>query len=208
MSKFRKFFALLAGRIGQLVNLTTIANDTGVSVTTIENWISILEASYLVFRLQPHFNNFGKRYIKSPKIYFTDTGLACRLLGITSPEQLKTHYLLGGLFENMIIAEAMKYMSNHGTPGKLFFFRDSNGQEVDLVVDQGLKQIPIEIKSSGTFNTDFYKGLKYWRSLAENSKEAVVGHGYVIYAGEQTTNAAENSLLTWNKLEKLFSQMD
>jgi uncharacterized protein len=205
LSQFRKFFALLAGRVGQLVNLTTLANDTGVSVTTIENWTSILEASYLVFRLQPHFKNFGKRYIKSPKIYFTDTGLACRLLGIQSPEQLKTHYLLGGLFENMIVMEVMKHFSNHGLPGKLFFFRDSNGQEVDLVIDQGLTQIPIEIKSSGTFNPDFYKGLKYWRVLTENSPETTTKHGFVIYAGEQTINGTDNSLLMWNNLEKLFT---
>ena len=204
LSQFRKFFALLAGRVGQLVNLTTLANDTGVSVTTIENWISILEASYLVFRLQPHFKNFGKRYIRSPKIYFTDTGLACRLLGIHSSEQLKTHYLLGGLFENMMIMEVMKHFSNHGIPGKLFFFRDSNGQEVDLVIDQGLTQIPIEIKSSGTFNSDFYKGLKYWRGLTKNSPETTTNHGFVIYAGEQTTNGTDHSLLTWNNLEKLF----
>lgn len=205
LSQFRKFFALLAGRVGQLVNLTTLANDSGVSVTTIENWISILEASYLVFRLQPHFKNFGKRYIKSPKIYFTDTGLACRLLGIRSPEQLKTHYLLGGLFENMMIMEVLKHFSNHGLPDKLFFFRNSNGQEVDLVIDQGLTQIPIEIKSSGTFNPDFYKGLKYWRSLTENSPETTTKHGFVIYAGEQTTNGADHSLLTWNNLGKLFA---
>ncbi|MBU0974876.1 ATP-binding protein [Patescibacteria group bacterium] len=207
LSQFRKFFALLAGRVGQLVNLTTLANDTGVSVTTIENWISILEASYLVIRLQPHFKNFGKRHIKSPKIYFTDTGLACRLLGINSPTQLKTHYLLGGLFENMVIMEVMKHFSNNGIPGKLFFFRDSNGQEVDLVIDQGLKQIPIEIKSSGTFNTDFYKGLKYWRNLMADSKEATTDHGFVIYTGEQTINGAESSLITWNSLDKLFSQI-
>ena len=207
LSQFRKFFALLAGRVGQLVNLTNLANDTGVSVTTIENWISILEASYLVFRLQPHFKNFGKRYIKSPKIYFTDTGLACRLLSIYSPEELKSHYLIGGLFENMIVMEVMKQFSNYDLPGKLFFFRDSNGQEVDLVIDQGLKQIPIEIKSSGTFNTDFYKGLNYWRSLTASSKETSTEHGYAIYAGEQTINGTENSLLIWNNLDKLFSQI-
>ncbi|MCA9369285.1 ATP-binding protein [Candidatus Woesebacteria bacterium] len=205
LSQFRKFFALLAGRVGQLVNLTTLANDTGVSVTTIENWISILEASYLVFRLQPHFKNFGKRYIKSPKIYFTDTGLACRLLGIQSSEQLKTHYLLGGLFENMMIMEVTKYFSNYGLPGKLFFFRDSNGREIDLVIDQGLTQVPIEIKSSGTFNPDFYSGLKYWRSLTESSLETTTKHGFVMYAGEQTSSGDENSLLTWNNLDPLFA---
>lgn len=207
LSLFRKFFALLAGRVGQLVNLTTLANDTGVSVTTIENWISILEASYLIIRLQPHFKNFGKRHIKSPKIYFTDTGLACRLLGIYSADELKTHYLIGSLFENMIIMEVIKQLTNNGFRGKPFFFRDSNGQEVDLIIDQGLKQIPVEIKSSGTFNSDFYKGLKYWNNLANNSVETTTKRGFVIYSGEQTLDGDEYSLATWDNLEKLLDEI-
>ncbi len=207
LSLFKKFLALLAGRVGQLVNLTTLANDTGVSVTTIENWISILEASYLVFRLQPHYKNFGKRYIKSPKIYFTDTGLACRLLRISSVEEVKSHYLIGGLFENLIIMEAMKHFAHHGYHSDLYFFRDSNGQEVDLIVDRGMKQIPIEIKSSGTFNTDFLKGISYWQKLTDKSNETTQERGFVVYTGTQPHQGQKYSLLKWNELDRLFSQV-
>jgi hypothetical protein len=207
LSLFRKFLALLAGRIGQLVNLTSLANDTGVSVTTVENWISILEASYLVFRLQPHYKNFGKRYIKSPKIYFTDTGLACRLLKISSVKELKNHYLVGGLFENLIIMEMTKHLAHHGYHSDLYFFRDSNGQEVNLIIDQGMKQIPLEIKSSGTFNEDFIKGINYWQELTEKSKETDREHGFVIYTGTQPHQGRDYSLLAWNELERLFAQV-
>lgn len=207
LSLFRKFFALLAGRVGQLVNLTTLANDTGVSVTTIENWISILEASYLVFRLQPHYKNFGKRYIKTPKIYFTDTGLACRLLKISSSEELKSHYLIGGLFENLVVMEVMKYFANHGQQASIYFFRDSNGREVDLLLDQGMKQIPIEIKSSGTFNKDFLKGITYWQKLADKSTEVTKEKGFIIYTGAQPHQGQNYSLLKWDELENLFAKI-
>lgn len=205
LSLFRKFFALLAGRIGQLVNLTTLANDTGVSITTIENWISILEASYLVFRLQPHYKNFGKRYIKSPKIYFTDTGLACRLLRIFSAEELKTHYLIGGLFENLIVMEVIKHFAHQGSRANVFFFRDSNGQEVDLIIDYGMKQIPIEIKSSGTFNQNFLNGITYWQKLTAKSKETTKQPGFIIYSGKQAYQSQDYSLLEWSNLDKLFT---
>ena len=207
LSLFRKFFALLAGRIGQLVNLSSLANDVGVSVMTIENWISILEASYLVFRLQPHHNNFGKRYIKSSKIYFTDTGLACRLLKISSAEALKQHYLIGGLFENLIIMEIKKYLSNHKNSASLYFFRDSNGNEVDLIIDQGMNQIPIEIKSGGTFNSEFLKGINYWNKLTKDSDKILKQPGVIIYTGNQPHKSEKYSLLKWDNLDSLLESI-
>lgn len=205
LSLFRKFFALLAGRIGQLLNLTSLANDVGVSAVTIENWISILEASYLVLRLQPHYNNFGKRHIKASKLYFTDVGLACRLLKITSAETLKQHYLIGGLFENLVIMEIKKYLASQKKSANLYFFRNSNGNEVDLIIDQGINQIPIEIKSSGTFNADFLKGIRYWAKLTGDSNKIIKQRGFVIYAGEQFHKGEEYSLLRWNNLDNLFN---
>lgn len=202
LSLFRKFFALLAGRIGQVLNVASLANDVGVSAVTIENWISILEASYLIFRLQPHYNNFGKRHIKSSKIYFTDTGLACRLLSISSPDELKTHYLLGSLFENLIILEIKKQLLNTSNNSGLYFFRDSNGNEVDLIIDQGLKQIPIEIKAGGTFNTDYLKGIKYWNSLTSSDTKS-----FVIYTGEHAHKGEEYELLKWSELRDLYKSI-
>jgi predicted AAA+ superfamily ATPase len=136
LNLFRKFLALLAGRIGQLSNYVSLSNDVGVDVKTIERWISLLEASYLIFQLHPYYENYGKRFIKSPKIYFTDTGLACRLLGIDTVEKLESHYLIGNLFENMIVVDLLKEITNTYDSGQLYFFRDSNQNEVDVIIDK------------------------------------------------------------------------
>jgi predicted AAA+ superfamily ATPase len=156
LNVFRKFLALLAGRIGQLSNFSSLSNDVGVDVKTIERRISILEASYLIFQLQPYYENFGKRYIKSSKIYFADTGLVCRLLGIDTVEELENHYLIGNLFENLIILNMLKDINNKGKKNQLYFFRDSNQNEVDVIIDKGTSLIPIEIKSSSTFSHSFF----------------------------------------------------
>jgi len=201
LNLFRKFIALLAGRIGQLVNYESLANDVGVSRNTIESWISILEASFLVFRLQPYYENFGKRNIKSAKVYFTDVGLACYLLTINSTEELEKHYLRGGLFENMCILEIYKHILNNGINANLFFYRDSSGKEVDLLIKSGLKMIPIEIKSSSSFSPEFLKGIEYWRAISKkNSSE-----GVVIYAGESLKDIKGIRFLNWKEIEKIFS---
>lgn len=205
LSLFRKFLALLAGRIGQLVNLSSMANDVGVSVNTIESWISILEASYLVFRLQPYYENYGKRYIKTSKIYFTDTGLACRLLSLTSPHEIRNHYLVGGLFENFIIMEIRKHILNNAKSAKLYFFRDSNGNEIDLLIDGGMVQIPIEIKSGATFSIEYLRGLRYWdklKNMQHNAKPSLPG--FIIYNGTNAHKSRSYELLQWNNLSGLF----
>lgn len=208
LSLFRKFLALLAGRIGQLVNTSSLANDVGVAPNTIENWISILEASYLVFRLQPYYENYGKRYIKSSKIYFTDTGLACRLLGLSSATEVGKHFLVGGLFENFIIVELKKHILNHSKSAKLYFFRDSNGNEVDLLIDGGLTQIPIEIKSGATFSTEFLKGLEYWQKLISNQPYTKPSlPGFVIYNGAQVHTSQNYELLKWSNLNSLLEHI-
>jgi predicted AAA+ superfamily ATPase len=206
LAQFRKFLGLLAGRIGQVVNLSSLANDVGVAPNTIENWLSLLEASYLILRLQPYYENLGKRYIKSPKIYFTDTGLACRLLGLSSASELPKHFLIGGLFENMVILEIKKHILNHGKSAQLYYFRDTNGNEIDLLIDQGLTQIPIEIKSSSTFSTSFIKGISFWTSLMKESNKKTLP-GSVIYAGDESHQRDTYDLLNWRSLSQLYEKI-
>lgn len=207
LNHFRKFLGLLAGRIGQVVNNVSLASDVGVSPNTIENWISILEASYIIFRLQPYFENFGKRHIKSPKIYFTDTGLACRLLELSEPEQLKNFFLIGGLFENFIILEVKKYLQNTKPTAKLFYFRDTHANEVDLIIDQGTTQIPLEIKSGSTFSPSFLKGVRYWTKLLNDESPKKALPGFVIYAGNKLYKTDEYSLIQWQDLNQVFKQI-
>lgn len=177
---FQRFLRLAAARCGQLLNLASLANDCGVALNTVKNWIAILEASYLVFLLRPHHRNFGKRLIKTPKLYFLDTGIAAHLLGITAPDQLDAHPLRGHLFENMVVAEYWKAAMNAGRTDALYFWRDSTGNEVDLLIEDGMRLIPVEIKSSATLNGDFLRGLKRFAEFAgEDSHNPAL-----IYGGE------------------------
>ncbi len=200
LSLFRSFLALLAGRIGQVVNYQSLSNDVGVSAKTIEHWISILEACYLVIRLRPYHNNYGKRYIKSPKIYFSDTGLACYLLGIRDKEALMRHHLIGGLFENYCVMDFQKRIFHGSSHASLYYFRDSNGNEVDLIIDTGLRQIPIEIKSGATFTKSFAKGIKYWNS---KQTEEASRHGFVIYNGDDQFENKEFTLINQKNMAQI-----
>jgi predicted AAA+ superfamily ATPase len=166
LSLFQRFLRLAAARCGQLLNLASLANDCGVALNTVKSWIAILEASYLVFLLRPHHRNFGKRLIKTPKLYFLDTGIAAHLLGIATPEQLDAHPLRGHLFENMIVAEYWKAGMNAGRTDALYFWRDSTGNEVDLLIEDGMQLILIEIKSGATVNADFLRGLNRFGEFA------------------------------------------
>mgnify|MGYP002624567201 FL=1 len=166
---FEKFLHLLAGRIGQVVNYESLANDTGVSRTTVEQWISVLESSFIIFKLEPYFENYTKRLIKSPKIYFYETGLAAYLLGIKNTEQVSRDPLVGNLFENMVILEILKSQFNRGMEKSLYYFRDSKGFEIDLIIADGRKIIPVEIKSASTYNKEFSKNLKKFCSFASNA---------------------------------------
>jgi predicted AAA+ superfamily ATPase len=177
---FQRFLRLAAARCGQLLNLASLANDCGVALNTVKNWIAILEASYLVFLLRPHHRNFGKRLVKTPKLYFLDTGIAAHLLGVTTPEQLDAHPLRGHLFENMVVAEYWKAAMNAGRTDALYFWRDSTGNEVDLIIEDGMRLIPVEIKSGATLNFDFLRGLKRFAEFAgEDSYNPAL-----IYGGE------------------------
>ncbi len=200
LSLFQKFLQLCAGRIGQILNVTSIADGCGISVPTVQSWISILEASYIAFVLQPYNKNFNKRLIKSPKLYFYDSGLACSLLGITSPEQLMQHYLRGGLVESFIISDIVKYFHHRGERPRVFFWRDSQGDEVDCLVEHGLDLIPIEIKSSQTMSMNHFSGVKKWLKIADLTT------GYVIYGGDQNFKMDQGALLNWRSVSEIFSK--
>ena len=176
LTLFQRFLGLCAGRVGQLLNLQSLGNDTGISQTTAREWLSLLEASYIAFRLPPFFGNISKRLIKSPKLYFYDVGLAAYLMGITEPSQLAYHPLRGMLYENLIIVEVMKHFVALGHRRNLHFYRDSNGQEVDLVIPRSLEHVPIEIKSAETVNRALFKGLSRFSKAVPGVADPILVH--------------------------------
>ena len=179
---------LLAGRVGQLLNRESLARDVGVSVPTVVRWLNVLEASFIIFRLRPYYNNFGKRQTKSPKIYFTETGLVSYLLGIRDVSQLYSHPLVGNVFENMVVAEAVKHRLNQGLEPDCWFYRNSSGSiEVDLLFEDGGTLHPREIKSSSTFSSDMRGHLETFGRLTPNIERPLV-----VYSGETHTDVAVN----------------
>lgn len=201
LMQFQRFLKLCAGRIGQILNLEGIANDVGVSSPTIKQWISILEASFIIIRLQPHFENLGKRVIKAPKLYFTDVGLASYLLGIENDSQLERDPLRGNLFENLIFLELLKFRLNEGLDPNLYYFRDAQGHEVDFVYQSGNLLLPIEVKASKTFNTDFLKNLNFYSKLTEERSPKQ----YLIYAGAQEQKIKDIQVLNYENSYKVVS---
>lgn len=198
---FQKFVRLCAGRIGQIYSASGLSNDLGVSVPTVNSWVSILAASYIVFLLEPYYKNIGKRLIKSPKLYFYDVGLASYLLGIETSAQAERDPLRGNLFENMVIAELMKKRLNRGLDHNLFFYRDSNGNEVDVLYKQANRFYPAEIKAASTYIGDFLKGIlkihKHFPSVA--------GDGYIIYSGDQEMKVEGVRLLNYKNCGRVVS---
>lgn len=178
---FEKFMKLLAGRVGQIINYQSLSSDVGVDGMTIKAWLSILEASFVIFRLPPYFENFGKRVIKTPKIYFTDTGLLCYLLGIERVDQVGRDPLIGNMFENLVVLEALKARYNQGLTPNLYFYRDNQGHEIDLLHKQGSELLGVEIKSASTWNASFKKTLQHFdQKLKPLAKRAVVYSGKAI----------------------------
>ncbi len=196
LTNFQRFMQLLAGRVGQILNLSSISDDVGVSVKTIDSWLSILEASYIVFRLQPYYENFGKRAIKSPKVYFYDTGLLCYMLGINSIKELSIHYIYGHIFENLIILEKLKNIWNKRLNEKIYFWRDNHGNEIDLLIDKGLDKVAIEIKSSRTFSKNSLKGLNTFKSIVPTKYNLKT---QLIYAGDIEQSVNGHELINWSR---------
>jgi hypothetical protein len=182
LEAFQRFVMFCAGRTGQLLNLSSLAADCGITHNTAKAWLSVLEASYIVFQLRPHHASFNKRLVKAPKLYFHDVGLACWLLGIQSPQQLEAHPLRGSLFETFVMAELMKSRLNAGERPGMYFWRDSNGNEVDALIEQGVRLMPVEIKSGTTVARDFFAGLEKWMALAGE----LGSDPLLIYGGESS----------------------
>lgn len=196
---FGRFLKLCAGRVGQPLNYSSLASDTGVSVNTVKSWISILVNSYIVFILPPHYKNFNKRLIKMPKMYFYDTGLLSSLLGIEKHTQLATHYLIGGIFENYVISETIKYYFNRSKKAPVYFWKDNKSKEIDLLIDKFDSVIPIEIKSSKTFNKHDFDNLNYYQKLSGNKLKK-----FVVSRIEENHNSTYGKLISWKHLENLF----
>lgn len=201
LNRFQRFIQLCAGRIGQLLNVSSLANDTGVSHTTAGNWLSLLEASYIIFQLQPYFRNISKRLVKSPKLYFYDVGMAAYLLGIEKESQLSRDPLRGGLFENLVIAEALKYRFNRGRRNNLYFYRDSRGNEVDLLIVIGSELFPIEIKSGMTITKDYFRGLNH---LAKVFPDNIPRGGGLVYGGESPQKRTDVTIVPVSHLDDLW----
>ena len=196
MSKYQIFIRLCAGRVGNEFNASAFSNEIGVTVHTIQDWLSTLEASYIVFRLPPFFRNMGKRLIKSPKIYFYDTGLLCFLLGIENENHLSTHPLRGTIFENMVVLEFLKNRFNAGKLSNLYYYRDKSQREVDIVQEFGEKFKAYEIKSATSFHKDFFSNLDYLKNLLKERLTST----QVIYNGETTLNVAENGIVNFRNI--------
>ncbi|MBN1671052.1 MAG: ATP-binding protein [Kiritimatiellae bacterium] len=192
LDAFQRFLGLCAGRTGQLLNLSSLGNDAGVSHTTAQHWISLLRASYVVYLLQPYHRNVGKRLIKSPKLYFHDVGLAAYLCGIDAQAHLKNHPLRGSLFENMVVGETLKFFANRGRKAPLHFYRDSSGLEVDLLIDEGGSLLPVEVKASHTPAQALLKGLHRFRQV---EPDAPYGR-MLVYGGDQRQERTDLTVTT------------
>lgn len=196
LSVFQRFVRMCAARNGQMLNLSSLANDCGITHNTAQAWISVLEASYIIHLLRPHYRNFGKRLVKTPKLYFYDTGLAAWLLNIQDAKHLGVHPSKGSLFEGFILGEMLKNRFNHGLASNLFYWRNNLGDEIDLLEEKGEVLFPIEIKAGQTLNSDFFKELKKWQKIAGEFS----GNARLIYGGEQSSLCQGITVSSWKDI--------
>jgi hypothetical protein len=193
IERFSRFVRLCAGRAGQLLNASSLGADCGITHDTARRWISVLEAGFIVHLLRPHFKNFSKRLIKSPKLYFYDTGLLCFLLGIRKPDELVTHPLRGAIFENFVLGELLKAYANAGEEPGVFFWRDSAGHEVDIVIDHGDELVPVEIKSGATIAADYFQSIAFWRTLTGDADRPAA----IVYGGDTSMRRNGVAVYSW-----------
>jgi hypothetical protein len=202
LNTFSCFMGLCAGRIGQVLNLSSLANDAGISVNTVKSWLSLLESSFILFQLQPFYKNYNKRLIKSPKIYFYDTGLACSLLKIQNSEMIRTHYLYGALYENLIISEIVKQHHHAGKMPSVYYWRESNGTEIDCIIElSSQKIIALEIKAGETFNKDYLKNFKNLPSINDHIEKTL------IYTGNNSTSTLDVKLIGHGNFKQFLTQI-
>jgi predicted AAA+ superfamily ATPase len=193
LSAFQHFLKMCAARSGQILNLSSLGNDCGISHNTAKAWLSILQAGYIVYLLRPHFQNFNKRLIKSSKLYFYDTGLLSHLLGIASPEMLNIHSHRGALFETWVISELLKGRRNRALNENIYYWRDNVGHEIDCIAEKSDKLLPLEIKSGKTIASDFFKGLNFYTALSQD----IAVQPTVVYAGSMDQQRKDGNVLSW-----------
>ncbi|MBK6929509.1 MAG: DUF4143 domain-containing protein [Saprospirales bacterium] len=199
LNQFRTFLSLCAGRIGQLLNLSSLGNDLGIDGKTVKSWLSILETSFIAYRLPPYFQNFDKRLVKTPKLYFYDTGLAAWMLGIRTPADLDLHFAKGALFENFVINELMKNRLNAHQRPNFYFWQDKNNNEIDLIIDEVTRQELIEIKAGKTISAEFFKHFSKYTPLVPIPALRF----WVVYGGDQNQIRSDATVTTWNGLSKI-----
>lgn len=201
---FQRFIQLCAGRIGQLLNITSLAADTGITRVTAESWLSVLQASHLVFLVRPWFTNLNKRLVKTPKLYFCDPGLAAWFVGVRTPDHISIHPQRGALFENWIMTELLKAQTNHGLKPTLHFLRDKEGHEIDALIETGPNTFhAVEIKSGETIASDFFSGLDYWR--AKLTRQRITP--WLIHGGTTLQHREKATVLPWNDLSPLIEKI-
>ena len=196
LATFERFLSLTAGRTGQILNYTALANDCGIALDTAKRWLSLLITSFIVFLLPPHYRNFNKRIIKSPKLYFHDTGLACRLLGIKNAEQARMHPQRGALFENLVVSECFKAYTHQRQQPPLFFWRDQTGHEIDLIIEEGGQLFAAEIKSGQTVSQDMFDTLRWWSATTGNPLETTT----LVYGGDQIFTRSGIRVRPWSSV--------
>ncbi|MEO8852446.1 MAG: ATP-binding protein [Ginsengibacter sp.] len=199
LNTFRHFLEICSGRIGQLINLSDIGNIVGVSYQTVNRWLSVLETSFIVYTLRPFHKNFNKRIVKTPKLYFYDTGLACALLNLRNTNDLNRHFAKGALFENFIINEILKNQLNRHSSPKNYFWNAAGSYEIDLLLDQGGRLLPVEIKSGRTINNNFFDGFKYFQPLSGASST----DSYLVYGGDEVQKRSIAKVLSWKNLDEI-----
>lgn len=204
LTVFQRFLELCAGRVGQLLNVSSLAADTGISHATAESWLSVLQAGFLVFLARPYFTNISKRLIKTPKLYFTDPGLAAWLIGIRNPGHLRSHPLRGALFENWVMTELAKASVHAGHRPRLGFLRDKEGHEVDAVIEGAGDFHLIEIKSGQTVPADALAGIQYWRTRLESKKKV---RSWLVHGGTSAQNRTAAAILPWQTLDPLIEEI-
>jgi len=196
---FQTFLKMCASRIGQLLNLSALANDCGITHNTAKSWISILQSSFIVFLLRPHYKNFNKRLVKMPKLYFYDPGLACSLLGIEHKKQVYSYHLKGNLFESFIISEFLKLRYNRGLEPNCYFWRDKLGREIDCIIEKSGSLMPVEIKAGKTVSNEYFKDLSYWNTLSKNK----TSNSYLVFGGDAFQKRSQGNLISWKRIDSI-----
>lgn len=200
LARFQTFVRMCAARTGQILNMAALAADCGISSVTAKQWLTVLEASYITTLLRPHHRNFGKRLVKSPKLYFLDTGLAAWLIGIRDSETLQTHPARAALFETWVISELLKKRHNAGQPPDLYFWRDSTGHEIDVVFETATGLIPIEIKAGTTYVGSWFKALKRWQEMAKQEDSTM----HLVYGGEHSLEREDVKAWGWQDVHRIL----